>query len=182
MLQASQFVAAGCCGALALLLSACGSSDQAEAPPPEAAVKASQQASAPTKNSNPLANMVKAVPAATGTQPVELRYELPKPPVLGEPFDVNFNVLGLADASGLELKVTLQRNVEVIAGGEKSLGALQTGESVSHTLQLRATATGISVIDVQLVATVAGTPGTAAFAIPVALPAESDAATATAAK
>ncbi len=179
--RAARFIATGCCGVLLLLLSACGSSDQVVAPPPEAAVKASASASAPADSSNPLAGMVKAVPAA-GNQPVELRFDLPKQPVLGEPFDINLNVLGLADASGLELTVTAQPKVEVIAGGQGSLGALKTGESVQHTLQLRTSVAGISVIDVQLVAMVEGHPATAAFAIPVALADASGAAVATAGK
>lgn len=179
-LQARHFLIVCCWGALGLLLAACGSSDPAGAPQPEAAIPVSKPANTPAQTKNPLADMVKAVPVSPGEQPVELRFELPKPPVLAEPFDVNLNVLGLADASGLELKVTSHPNVEVITGAAASLGALKTGESTQRTVQLRMSDTGITVIDVQLTAIVAGNPVTAAFTIPVALPAASEAATATA--
>lgn len=170
-----------CCGVLALL-SACGSSEQPAAPPPEAAVPAAKPTNTETQASNPLANMVKAVPAAAGEHPVELRFEIAKPPVLGELFDVNLNVLVLADASALELQVSASPNLSIAAGKESSFDALKTGESVRHTLQIRASAAGISVLDAQLTAMVNGQPVTANFAIPIALTEAPAAAAATTAK
>jgi hypothetical protein len=167
---------------LGLLLSACGSSEQGETPQPAAAVQASKPVPTKPESSNSLANMVKAVPTTPGENRLELRFVLPKQPVLGEPFDLNLNVLGLADASGLELKVTPNSKLELVTGGEATFGALKAGESVGHTLQLRASAAGISVIDVRLIATVGGNPGTADFTIPVALVDNSGAAVTTAGK
>jgi hypothetical protein len=167
--RAGRFVTTGCCAVLLLLLSACGSTDQADIPPPEAVAKASTSASAPAETSNPLADMVKAVPATTGEQPVELRFDLTNLPVVDQPFDINLNVLALVDASGLELKVTPHSGTEVIAGEKASFGILKTGGSVHHTFRLRGSTTGITAIDVQLTAMVEGKPSTANFAIPVAL-------------
>lgn len=180
MPQASHFLTVCCWGALGLLLAACGSSEQS--PQPEAPAKVATPENKQAEAKNPLADMVKAVPVSADEKPVELRFELPKQPMLGEPFDLNLNVLGLADASGLELKVTAHPDVQVVAGGSASWGALKTGESVHHTVQLRVSAAGISVIDVQLISMVGGNPDTAAFTIPVALTTVPEAAAATADK
>lgn len=175
-------IIAGCCYGVLTLLSACGNSEQPVAAAPEAAAPTSKSTNAAAQASNPLANMVKAVPAAAGEQPVELRFEIAKAPALNELFDVNLNVLALADVSGLDLKVNASPNLTLVAGKEGSFGALKTGESVKHTLQVRAAAVGISVLDAQLVAMVNGQPVTANFAIPIALAEPPAAAAATAGK
>lgn len=171
-----RFLAIPACLMLGLLLSACGSSEQAQAPQPEVAAQPSKPTNTTAETSSVLANMVKAVPVAAGAHPVELRFDLPQKPSLDEPFDMTLNVLGLADASSVELQVKTGSSLEVVAGGTASMGALKTGESARHTLRLRGAAAGISVVDVQLVATVDGSPDATAFAIPVAFAGASDAA------
>lgn len=174
-MKATQFsrlmIDMGCLCILGCLLTACGSGSEpaGNSTAGTPAAPAVKPAGTAADAKNPLASMVKAVATDTKEQPFELRFEVATRPAMGEPFDVKLNLLSLADATGLELKLEGHPNMEIITGAQASFASLKTGASATHTVRLRSSGAGIVVADVQLTATVGGTPRTVNYAIPVAI-------------
>ena len=156
-------VACGCC-----ILVACDRNAE-PAPNPASTPAKTAKSSAQKSAHDPLASMVMAVAADSRHQPFELRFELMSRPEIGQTVDVKLNLLGVDDATDVKLSISTAPTLVVVAGAEASYTSLKAGESVSHTVTLRGTKTGIFVVDIKATATANGGPRTANYAVPVAV-------------
>jgi hypothetical protein len=151
-----------CC----LMLAACGSGSDQEASKPaatQAAKSATTQSSTSAQSSR-----IKAVQTSPGSAPLEMQFELSARPELGKPLDINLYVLGLRDATEVQLSFQPGTKLELLKGAQASFPALKAGEAQAHSISVRSSNNGIFVVDVNVTATVDGHPQTLTFAIPVA--------------
>lgn len=149
-----------------LLVACSGSSEQANAPTAAASAPAGKPA-AVSKPAQP--SMVKAVATGSAGQRIDVQFELAARPELGKPIDLTLRLQGLADATDLHVAVKADPRLEILAGEQASFPSLNTGEMHAHSVSLRGAATGIFVVDVQLVAMIGGSSQTLNYAIPVAI-------------
>lgn len=150
-----------------LLVACSGSSDQAAEPsasPAPSSKPASLAASKPAQR-----NEVKAVPAGSAGQSIDVRFELAARPEVSKPTDLKLKLLGLTNATDLRLTVKADPKLELLGGAQASFPSIKPGETHDHTLSLRSVATGIFVVDVQLVAMIDGASRTLNYAIPLAI-------------
>jgi hypothetical protein len=157
-----------------------GCDRNAEPQTPVVTPKQVTKSSVSTAAADPLAGMVKAVSADTHQQPIELRFELAGRPETGQAIDIKLNLLAIEDATEVKLAIAADPKLSIIAGGDATFTAIKAGESVSHTVTLRGSNTGIFVLDAKLTVTANGSPRTMNYAIPMAfVPAAEAAAAAT---
>jgi hypothetical protein len=151
-----------CC----LILAACGSGSDQEASKPTSSQPS--KSAAANSSSNTQSSRIKAVQTSTGSAPLEMQFELGARPELGKPLDISLYLLGLSDATELQLAFESGTKLELVKGAQASFPALKAGESLTHLLSVRSSSNGIFVVDVKVTATVDGHPQTLTFAIPVA--------------
>lgn len=78
--------------------------------------------------------MAVGVPTGTGSAPVEVRFDLPRPPVPGQPFDVDIGVLPDAATPVLRVEVSGSEGLSVEApNGPVSVEKVQAG-ALEHVL------------------------------------------------
>lgn len=150
------------------MLSACNRNEE-PAQAPVAAPKKMAKSSASSAAADPFAGMVKAVTTDGQHQTIKLRFEFATRPQEGEAVDVKLNLMGVDDATDVKLVASADPKLAIVSGGEAGFATIKAGESVSHTLIVRGTETGIFVIDAKLTAIANGGPRTMNYSIPVAI-------------
>jgi hypothetical protein len=119
-----------------------------DAPAPAQAAPA-QRAVAPVPvKKGPSAQQLTAgmVEAATQGKPqlaVQLKFELPQRPTVGQALDVNVAVLPQIDAGGADIQVSGGDGLTVAASGPIDLHALEAGEVYRQTIQVTPTTDGV---------------------------------------
>jgi hypothetical protein len=145
-------------------LTACSGGSESETKPAPAPL----QTTKPTNNQPPKSNRVKAVQTSHNQPLVELQFELATRPELGKPLEIKLYLLGLSDASELQLSLTSKGKLALLSGAQVNFPALRIGETLTHSITVNSSSNDIYVIDAQLIATTEGHPRTLNFAIPIA--------------
>jgi hypothetical protein len=87
--------------------------------------------------------MVEAAPQGKSPLAVELKFELPKRPTVGQPTEIDVAVLPQIDAGGADIQVTGGEGLTVATPGPIDLHALEAGQVYRQTIQVTPTADGV---------------------------------------
>jgi hypothetical protein len=154
---------------LLAVLSAC-QKDPGTAPTPTAQVKAKPKA---TVKPGPTAaelttGMVEAAGQGKSQGPVDLKFELPQKPKVGQAMEINLALLPQIDAALATVQVAAADGFTV-NGGEApfEIPTIKAGEVYRHTVSILPTVDGVLVIGVTLQLKTDDNVETRAFSIPV---------------
>jgi hypothetical protein len=149
-----------CVGALALLLSACGSDE----PQVAASVAPVKRAQVPD---DPTAKMARAVTVNGATVPVNLKYEILTKPVVGMPVEIELAVMPSQSGDSMTVAFVGSAGLTLSADAAPPMNAVKAGQI--ERVKFSAQAQQATVFYVTVTATVnsAGTSSVRSFAIPL---------------
>ena len=92
--------------------------------------------------------MVEAASQGKSQLPVQLKFELPQRPSVGQPLDINVAVLPEIDASGADIVVVGGEGLTVAAGASQyELGAVEVGGVYRQVVKVSPTAAGVLLLN-----------------------------------
>lgn len=157
---------------VALAVVAACQKDPAVAPAPASAPQVKVKPKQPPKTGPSAAELTAGMVEASGQGkaqgPVNLKFELPQKPKVGQPLEINLALLPQIDATTATIQVTGADGFTLAPGDAQfEIPAITAGEVYRHTLNLTPTAEGVWLIGVTLQLKTDDNTETRAFSIPV---------------
>jgi hypothetical protein len=87
--------------------------------------------------------MVEAASQGKSQLPVQLKFELPRRPTVGQPMDVDIAVMPQIDAGGADVQITGGDGLTVVGPSPIDLHALEAGQVYRQTVQVTPTTDGV---------------------------------------
>ena len=161
---------AAAASALALLLASCGGGGEDPTAPVPARPKARSEqsvasASPPADAGDP--NFAAAVATGKTAAGVDLKYDLPLKPQPGQDFEIQLALLPRVPADALEVAVTGIEGLTVVSGAEARFEKVQSGETHTATVTVRAERPGLYYLGVSAKMITQVQTEARAFSVPV---------------
>ena len=159
--------------ALAVVLAGCGKGEQgatATATPPPSAAQAPDAAATPSTVESPEdKNMANAVATGKTAAAVDLKYDVPVKPVVGEPFELELAFLPRLAADSLKVEVTGIPGLTLISSGTSQFDGVGAGDRHVMRLLVRADAPGLYYVGVAVKMVTKVQSDARTFSVPVAV-------------
>jgi len=170
--RSSRFAAGGAAIlALAVALAGCGKDEeQAVATPQPAATQAPDAGAAPAPvEAAEDANMANAVVTGKTAAAVDLKYDVPVKPAVGEPFELELAFLPRLAADTLEVEVTGIPGLTLVSSGTSRFEAVGAGDRHVMRVLVRADAPGLYYVGVAARMVTKVQTDSRTFSVPVAV-------------
>lgn len=158
---------------LAGALAGCGKGQEdavATAPPPPAATQGPEAAAAAAPADAPEdANMANAVVTGKTAAAVDLKYDVPVKPAVGEPFELELAFLPRLAADSLEVEVTGIPGLTLVSGGASRFAGVGAGDRHVMRVLVRADSPGLYYVGVAAKMVTKVQADARTFSVPVAV-------------
>ena len=171
--RSSRYVTCGAAiAALAFGLSGCGKGDDdtaSSAAPPPATQAPDAAAPAPAVDTPEDERMANAVATGKTAAAVDLKYDIPAKPVVGEPFELELAFLPRLAADSLEVEVTGIPGLTLVSTGTSQFDGVAAGDRHVMRVLVRAEAPGLYYVGVAAKMVTKVQTDARTFSVPVAV-------------
>ena len=158
--------------ALAVVLAGCGKGEEdavATTPQPATTQGADAAAAAPAVGSPEDAKMANAVATGKTAAAVDLKYDVPVKPAVGEPFELELAFLPRLAADSLEIEVTGIPGLALISSGTSRFEGVGAGDRHVMRVLVRADAAGLFYVGVAVKMVPKVQTDARTFSVPIAV-------------
>lgn len=159
--------------AFAVVLAGCGKGDEeataTATPPPATTQGADAAAPAPAVSSPEDEKMANAVATGKTAAAVDLKYDIPVKPAVGEPFELELAFLPRLAADSLGIEVTGIPGLTVVSGGTSQFEGVAAGDRHVMRVLVRAEAPGLYYVGVAAKMVTKVQTDARTFSVPVAV-------------